>query len=149
MGLNKFMSVTPTNNISSGAQSATDTLGGLASQVMSQQDFLKLLVAQMTAQDPLNPTTNQDLLAQTVQFSTLQSNTDLQGTLGQMQSSQSLAQANSLLGKQVTLQVDSKTTTQGVVNGIDVSSGTPMIVVNGVSYNLGQVLTISTPTPNP
>ena len=124
-------------------------MSGLTTQVMSQQDFLKLLVAQMTAQDPLNPMTNQDLLAQTVQFSTLQSNTDLQNTLTQMQTGQNLAQADSLLGRQVALQVDSTTTTQGTVSGIDVSSGTPMIVVNGVSYNLGQVLSISTPAPNP
>ena len=124
-------------------------MSGLTTQVMSQQDFLKLLVAQMTAQDPLNPMTNQDLLAQTVQFSTLQSNTDLQNTLTQMQTGQNLAQADSLLGRQVALQVDSNTTTQGTVSGIDVSSGTPMIVVNGVSYNLGQVLSISTPAPNP
>ena len=143
------MSVTPTSSINSNSQTSTDTLSGLTTQVMSQQDFLKLLVAQMTAQDPLNPMTNQDLLAQTVQFSTLQSNTDLQNTLTQMQTGQNLAQADSLLGRQVALQVDSNTTTQGTVSGIDVSSGTPMIVVNGVSYNLGQVLSISTPAPNP
>jgi len=143
------MPVTPTSSINSNSQTSTDTLSGLATQVMSQQDFLKLLVAQMTSQDPLNPMTNQDLLAQTVQFSTLQSNTDLQNTLTQMQTGQNLAQADSLLGRQVALQVDSNTTTQGTVSGIDVSSGTPMIVVNGVSYNLSQVLSISTPAPNP
>jgi flagellar basal-body rod modification protein FlgD len=143
------MSVTSTSSINSNSPTSTDTLSGLTTQVMSQQDFLKLLVAQMTAQDPLNPMTNQDLLAQTVQFSTLQSNTDLQNTLTQMQTGQNLAQADSLLGRQVALQVDSNTTTQGTVSGIDVSSGTPMIVVNGVSYNLGQVLSISTPAPNP
>jgi flagellar basal-body rod modification protein FlgD len=143
------MSVTSTSSINSNSPTSTDTLSGLTTQVMSQQDFLKLLVAQMTAQDPLNPMTNQDLLAQTVQFSTLQSNTDLQNTLTQMQTGQNLAQADSLLGRQVALQVDSNTTTQGTVSGIDVSSGTPMIVVNGVSYNLSQVLSISTPAPNP
>jgi flagellar hook assembly protein FlgD len=87
------------------------------------------------------------LLTQTVQLSTLQSNTTLQSTLTALQNSQSYAQASSLLGRQVILQVDAQTTTQGVVSGIDVSGGTPMIVVNGAEYSLGQVLAISTPSP--
>jgi flagellar basal-body rod modification protein FlgD len=115
--------------------------------MLSQADFLKLLVTQMTSQDPLNPTDSQDLLTQTVQLSTLQSNMSLQTALTQLQSSQTLAQASSMLGQQVTLQGDSQsTTTQGVVTSIDVSSGTPMIVVNGTSYDLSNVISISSPS---
>ena len=131
------------------SQAGTGNSSPLSPQVLSQQDFLKLLVAQMTSQDPLNPTTSQDLLTQTVQLSTLQSNNSLQTTLNSLQNSQSLAQAGSLLGRQVVLQVDPQTTTQGVVSGVDVSGGLPMLVVNGTEYSLGQVLAISTPSPNP
>ena len=96
----------------------------------------------MTSQDPLNPTNSQDILSQTVQLSTLQSNTSLQSALKTLQ-------ANSMLGRQVTLQVDPQTTAQGVVSGLQVDSGTPKIVVNGNTYDLSQVLTISTPSANP
>ena len=125
--------------------SSNDTLT-LPTQMMSQQDFLNLLVTQMTAQDPLNPMTNQDMLTQMVQFSTLQANTNLQNNLTAMQIGQEFQAANALIGRQVNLQVDSSTTTQGVVTGVDVSSGLPEIVVNGVSYGLGQVLNVSSPT---
>ncbi len=111
---------------------------------MSQQDFLNLLVTQMTSQDPLNPMTNQDLLGQMVQFSTLQSNSILDTDLGRMQTAQAVSEANALIGRQVSLQVDSNgNTAQGVVSGINTSSGQPQIVVNGVSYNLNQVLSVA------
>ena len=110
--------------------------------MLSEQDFLNLLVAQMTAQDPLKPMDSQDMLAQMVQFSTLNANTTMQSQLAQMGVDQNFSEASSLLGKQVTLQLDSSTA-QGVVTGVDVSSGAPQIVVNGQSYNLNQVLSVS------
>jgi len=111
------MQVPATNSIAS--DSAPPAASNLSSQLLSQGDFLKLLIAQMTAQDPINPMDNQDMLAQMVQFSTLQGNTRLQGTLSDMQNSQGLLQANALLGRQVGIQVDESTFTQGVVSGVD------------------------------
>lgn len=129
------MQVNSTSSINTGLQTSTDTTS-TSTQTLTQADFLKLLVAQMTSQDPLNPTSSQDLLTQTVQLSTLQSNTSLQSTMTQLQGNQTLAEASSLLGRQVTVQADSSNTAQGVVSGVDLSSGTPQIIVNGTSYSL-------------
>jgi flagellar basal-body rod modification protein FlgD len=142
------MQVTPTSSTDSGSQTGTD-LQSLSTQMLSQNDFLKLLVAQMTAQNPLSPMDNQDLLAQMVQFSTLQQNTNLQTALTGMENSQNLLQANSLLGRQVTVQVDSTHTAQGVVSSIGLDTATPQVVVNGTPYDLSQVLSISSPSPTP
>jgi flagellar basal-body rod modification protein FlgD len=114
--------------------------------MLSQQDFLNLLVTQMTAQDPLKPTDSQDLLSQMTQFSTLNANNTLQTQLANMQLSQEYTAAGSLLGKQVTLQLDSKTTAQGTVTGIDASGSAPQIIVNGTSYTLDKVISITDPT---
>ena len=119
------------------------------SQMLSQQDFLNLLVTQMTAQDPLKPTDSQDLLSQMTQFSTLNANNTMQTQLANMQLSQQFSEAGSLLGKQVTLQLDSKTTAQGTVTGIDTSANVPQIVVNGTSYTLDKVISITNPTATP
>lgn len=137
------MQVNSTSSINTGLQTSTDTTS-TSTQTLTRADFLKLLVAQMTSQDPLNPTSSQDLLTQTVQLSTLQSNTSLQSTMTQLQGNQTLAEASSLLGRQVTVQADSSNTAQGVVSGVDLSSGTPQIIVNGTSYSLSQVISIST-----
>ncbi len=140
------MPVAPvSNSTAANAQNVANAVNSATSQTLSEQDFLNLLVTQMTAQDPLNPMTNQDMLSQMVQFSTLQGNTALQSTLANVQSSQALSDANSLIGRQVNLQTDANgDTAQGVVSGVDISSGTPQIVVNGQSYGLNQVLAVTT-----
>jgi flagellar basal-body rod modification protein FlgD len=131
---------------SGGSTTGTDSSIPLPTQSLSQQDFLNLLVAQMTSQDPLNPTNSQDLLSQMTQFSTLNANNALQQDMTQMNTSQNYSLASSLLGKQVLLAVDANTTTQGVVSGVDSSSSSPQIIVNGQSYSLSQVLSIADPT---
>ena len=114
---------------------------------LSQQDFLKLLVTQMTSQDPMKPTDSQDLLSQMTQFSTLNANTTMQTQLAQMQALNEFSQASSLLGKQVTLQLDDTTTAQGVVTNVDTSSNVPQLIVNGQHYSLAQVLSVANPAP--
>ncbi len=134
------------NTTAANSQTVADAITSATSQTLSEQDFLNLLVTQMTQQDPLNPMTNQDMLSQMVQFSTLQGNTAMQSTLSGMQSSQVFSDANSLIGRQVALQDANGNTVQGVVSGVDVSTGTPQIILNGQSYSLGQVLSVTTPS---
>lgn len=106
---------------------------------LNQNDFLKLLVAQMQNQNPLEPQSNSEMAAQMAQFTSLQQSSA-------MSSSLAMLQANSLIGNTVTLQVDSQTTANGVVQGVVLQGGTPEIMVNGSLYNLNQVTTVA-PTP--
>src|ERR1017187_2398700 len=110
------------------------------SSALNQTDFLKLLVAQIQFQDPMNPQSNTDMAAQLAQFTSLQQAT-------QSSSSLAMLQANSLVGSTVTVQVDSKTSTSGVVTGVVLHNGTPQITVNGISYNLNQVTAVAPPPP--
>lgn len=48
--------------------------GGLST--LGQADFLRLLTTQLANQDPLNPTDNEEMLAQLAQFSQLEAATD-------------------------------------------------------------------------
>jgi flagellar basal-body rod modification protein FlgD len=137
------------NSATSSQASPADGSIPVPTQMLSQQDFLQLLVTQMTSQDPMNPTNSQDLLSQMTQFSTLNANTTMQTQLGQMQTLNEFSEAGSLLGKQVTLQQDASTTTQGLVTGVDTSSNVPQIIVNGQSYSLAQVLSVANPSSTP
>lgn len=132
-----------------GATNSQNNMNGVSSavtQTLSQQDFLKLLVSQMTSQDPLNPTNSQDLLSQMTEFSTLNANTSMQTQLASMQSLNQFSEAGNLLGKQVTLQVDSNTVANGVVSGVDTSGSVPGIIVNGQTYSLAQVISVANAT---
>ncbi|MDH3325585.1 MAG: flagellar hook assembly protein FlgD [Gammaproteobacteria bacterium] len=69
---------------------------------LAQEDFLKLMVAQMAHQDPLKPQENGEFLGQMAQFSTVQGLQDMQKTLdslsNSMVSNQAL-QASSMVGR--------------------------------------------------
>lgn len=84
---------------SSKASKATKT------QSMGKEDFLKMLVAQLKNQDPLNPMSGTDFATQLAQFSSLEQLTNLNTgitNLGLYQSSQANLQAVNLIGKEVT-----------------------------------------------
>ena len=69
-----------------------------------QLDFLKLLVAQLQFQDPLEPTTNTEFTSQMAQFSSLDAQQRSNTLLEQLLSSQGTNQMNqavSYIGKQV------------------------------------------------
>jgi flagellar basal-body rod modification protein FlgD len=115
-------------------------------QTLSQNDFLKLLVAKMTSQDPMNPQQDTEFISQMAQFSSLEQAKTMQTDIAGLRNQQQFLQANSLLGQTVSLQVDQDTAVSGVVSAVQIVGGTPKIVVGGTAYDLSQVLTI-TPTP--
>jgi flagellar basal-body rod modification protein FlgD len=146
------MQVTATNSttsaLASQAQSTTSQAQSiLPGQTLNQVDFLKLLVAQLSAQDPMNPVSDTDFAAQMAQFSTLQATQAMQTNLAGLESSQAVLQANSLLGRTVQVKSASGATTSGVVSAVGIQSGTPSLTVNGQSYDLSAVLSVSMTPP--
>lgn len=72
--------------------------------MLDQEDFLNLMIAQMKNQDPTKPLEGQEYLGQLAQFSTLNSIQELQksfDTLAQSLMSIQTGQATNLVGKQV------------------------------------------------
>jgi len=54
-----------------GSQYQNYTPTQLKGQQLDQKDFLRLMTAQLSAQDPFNPVDNQEMVAQMAQFSSL------------------------------------------------------------------------------
>jgi flagellar basal-body rod modification protein FlgD len=143
--------MTPVSSVSSGLTSSTTATDRVPMQTLGQNDFLKLLVAQMSSQDPMNPTKDSDFIAQMAQFSSLEQSKSMQADIASMTTQMQLQQANSLLGRNVTVAISDSTTMSGNVSGIMFEAGTPKIVVNGLPFDLSQVKTIapSNTAPNP
>ncbi|MDB5038226.1 MAG: flgD [Bacteriovoracaceae bacterium] len=81
-------------------QNATATGNGAAkpaSQSMGKDDFMKLLLTQLSAQDPLNPQDPTQFVTQLTQFSNLENLQNLGTKMGQLVTANSI----SLLGKDV------------------------------------------------
>jgi flagellar basal-body rod modification protein FlgD len=113
-----------------------------ANQSLTQANFLQLLVTQMSSQDPLDPQSDTAFAAQLAQFSALQQSQN-------MAQNMSVLQANSMLGESVTVAPsDGSPNVSGLVSAVQIQSGTPVITVNGQSYNLNQITTIA-PPPSP
>jgi len=150
------MQVSATNNVvDSSLIDTTDTSAAsrIPTQTLNQDDFLKLIVAQMSAQDPLQPVDDTQFIAQMAQFSTLQATTSMQQSIAQMSNDQQFLQANGLIGRSVSLLDSNGAQISGTVSSVLMTSGTPQIVVNGQPYDLSTLLTVSEPstttTPSP
>jgi len=83
----------------------TKTIVKMASdEAMGKDDFLKLLIAQLAAQDPLDPMGAQDFSAQLAQFSGLEQMKNVNTNLETIQKLETSSQNNSalnLIGKTV------------------------------------------------
>jgi flagellar basal-body rod modification protein FlgD len=114
-----IQNISSTANQNAGSQT-------LPSQTVTKDDFLKLLIAQLQNQDPLQPMDNQQFAVQLATFNSLEQLIDINKQLGTLQSTQGLTNqfnAASLIGKEVST----------VGNTISLQSGSTV----PVSYLLG------------
>src|SRR5258707_12358945 len=89
-------------------------------QALGQSDFLKLLVTQMTSQDPLNPQNATDFVAQLAQFSSLQSTQTMQSGIASIQ-------ANNLIGRTVILNSQNCPIATGAISAFKSKQMTPEV----------------------
>jgi len=116
-------SVTPTS--SAGAPAATTQASNKAAS-LGKDDFLKLFVAQLQHQDPMNPMEDSDFMGQMAQFSTLEQITNVA-------SANEMSQSLGLLGKTVTYVDKDRVTHTGVVQAVDTKGGAARLTVDGVT----------------
>jgi|LSQX01.1.fsa_nt_gb flagellar basal-body rod modification protein FlgD len=108
-------------------------------EALDMQDFLHLLVAQITNQDAMNPMDNTEFIAQMAQFSTLQAMTDLTEMALQ-------GQATSLIGKNVVVADYNNSgeliVDEGIVQRVTIHSGKTMLYINDMEYDYSNVMEI-------
>ena len=131
---------------STSTSSLDAALSRIPQKTLDQEDFLKLLVAQMTTQDPLNPTKDTEFAAQMAQFTSLEQTRSMSSEISKMRMEQEFLQANDLLGRIVVLQnISDNSTVQGLVSAVTVEEGTPKIKVGEKVYTLDQVVGVMVP----
>jgi len=91
-------------------------------QILGKDDFLKLMVAQMKNQDPMNPADDKDNIAQMAQFSSLEQITNLASATQELATRMSLTQNVGLLGHDVTYTKADGTAGTGKVDGLDLTA---------------------------
>ena len=116
------MAVESVGGVIQGTGAATERLG------LSQEDFLEVLLAQLTFQDPLDPLDNKDFIAQLAQFTSLEQDRQANEKLDTLLFFESANQAVSLLGRTVQVQTNSGEVVAQVISTA-VREGVPELVV--------------------
>lgn len=127
---------TSTTTQSSAATAATDSAA-------SQDRFLKLLVAQMNNQDPMNPMDNAQMTSQMAQINTVTGIQQVNDTLKSMATqftSMQVLQGSSMVGHDVLLESNTLTRSAGVATGaVDLADKADKVKIEILSPG-GQVL---------
>lgn len=123
------MAVDSVSNTTSQQQSSSSQL---QQQTLSQSDFLKLMVTQMTNQDPTKPMDSTQMVAQLAQFSQVAATQELQQSFDSLATNLSgdqFVRAASLVGQEVLVPSSAGKLADGTLNGA-VNVGTSGTYVN-------------------
>ena len=115
---------------------------GAAKMALDKNDFLKILITQLSHQDPTQPMDDKAFIAQMAQFSSLEQMTNMSDGLAKVAALVAKSQAVGLLGNVVELADGSQTVT-GVVDAVT-SGDLPQLLVNGQYYDYSQVQKVKT-----
>jgi len=117
---------------------AIDAIGSVANTAaevpsnaqLGQEDFMRILLAQLQFQDPLKPVDNQEFVAQLAQFSALEINRQQSEKVDQLLSMQSVDQSVGIIGKMIDVQTAQGTSVAGRVTAVSFRTGEPRLTVD-------------------
>jgi flagellar basal-body rod modification protein FlgD len=113
----------------------------------SQKDvFLKLLVAQMKYQDPSNPASSSELMAQNATFTQVEKLEEIATQNASLLALQRSSSAGALVGRTVSYTDETGATRTGLVTSVRLGSETTeaSAMVAGVSVAMGRITEVAT-----
>lgn len=115
------------------------TTSSTSNTSLDKDAFLQLLVAQMKYQDPLEPTSNTEYIAQLASFSELEE-------MQNLSSGMDLQRASALVGQEVIMKTTSSTGTESFVSGkvdyVVVENGKAFLSINETLYSIDDLDTV-------
>lgn len=129
------MTTIPSTSSASGTQS-TASSDATKSSTLNYDDFLKLMVAQLRNQDPLNPTDSTEYMSQIAQFSSVEQGINTNAKLDQLLVNSNISQASTMIGLNLT---SADGSVSGVVTSVRIdSTGSTAILHNGKEVPITQ-----------
>ena len=83
-----------------------------------QMDYMNLLITQLRNQNPLEPMNNNEMASQLAQFSQLQQLESMNTNFADVLTTAERTYANSLIGKEVSFEVETESGTTDVASGV-------------------------------
>ena len=137
-------------NLGMAASGGTQGITQGVEKQLGKEDFLKLLVAQMENQDPLNPTSNEDMVLQLAQFSAIEQTEQMNGSLTTFIGQNTLGAAQGVLGKMVEGSIaegegeNAKIVRlKGLASEVRIVDGEAKVVVGNKTLSVKNILNVS------
>lgn len=110
------------------AISAAGSVNAASAGNLTLEDFLKVLLTQLTYQDPLEPMDNQQFMAQIAQFTTLQQTQEMNDNVARLLGNQSALQSVGLIARTVTVATEYGLRT-GQVTALSLAGNSPTLTI--------------------
>jgi flagellar basal-body rod modification protein FlgD len=116
---------------------------------MGKEEFLKLLITELSHQDPTNPMQDREFIAQMAQFSSLEQMLNLNNSFGKYLNSMTFQSSYDLLGKNVEIQTNDMIDengklkiVKGVIDSVSRNGDDTVVSVNGETYPISGVIKV-------
>jgi flagellar basal-body rod modification protein FlgD len=131
----------------SGAAGSSNSTGTQsAMQKITPDDFMKMLITQLQNQDPMNPTSSDQILQQISEIDNIQATTTLTTSLNAVAADQGFQTASALIGKAVQGIDDSGNPVSGTVDSASFSNGDATLHVGNQTMPLSGISSVSDPS---
>ncbi len=130
-------STTEPNGVYSESQTNVAAASGYTSD-----DFMKMLLAQLSNQNPLEPMDDTEMMSQFTQLNSLQELQSIGSAITQVSADSRMSYAANLIGKQVTVQTADGVIDQGPVTAFVLSEDGLLIEINENGYTLEDIVLV-------
>ena len=136
------MQVNAISNATQVAANSPAPAAGSATNAFGANEFMQILLAQLTHQDPLEPMNNAEMMSQFSQLNSLQELRDIHTALEKISVSNQTTYLASLIGKTVKALRPDGETIEGVVDGVVTETDQPQLLIGSETVDLTDVLEI-------
>jgi flagellar basal-body rod modification protein FlgD len=113
-----------------------------AANAFGANEFMQILLAQLTHQDPLEPMNNAEMMSQFSQLNSLQELRDIHTALETISVSNQTTYLASLIGRTVKFSRPDGEAAEGVVDGVVTETDGPQLLIGDETVDLTHVLEI-------
>jgi flagellar basal-body rod modification protein FlgD len=126
----------------SSAQPSASRVGASGSVALDSNQFMQILMAQLTHQNPLEPMDSNEMMSQFSQLNSLQELRDIHTAMDKVSVSNQTNYLASLIGKMVKASRPDGEVLEGVVDGVIADSDSPQVLIGSEAVDLSDVLEI-------
>ncbi len=138
----KDMQVNNVTNASQVTANSTVKTAMAGANKMDSDQFMQILMAQLTHQNPLEPMDNAEMMSQFSQLNSLQELREIHTGMDKLSTSNQVMYLSSLIGKTVKVNRTDGKVVEGIVEGVVIEKDNPQLRIDNEEYPLDDVIEI-------